>query len=172
MRRRRLTPGPTLSLLLCAAVCALWVRSYFVWDVFDWPGPSGPSDRGSIGAVHGHVFLDRAWSRTVTIQFSRPLGYHRQLTGPPAPAYPPPGWSFAGFSFTRVTVVGIQYFDARAPLWPVALALALPPLVQWVRRRPVPGRCPTCGYDLRSSPTRCPECGTPVEQQPRQTPTR
>jgi hypothetical protein len=29
-------------------------------------------------------------------------------------------------------------------------------------RRPRPGVCPNCGYDLRATPSLCPECGTGV----------
>jgi hypothetical protein len=41
----------------------------------------------------------------------------------------------------------------------VTSALAL--LLNWKawRRRPGPGHCQQCGYDLRASPQRCPECG-------------
>ena len=45
-------------------------------------------------------------------------------------------------------------------LWlPLTGAAAVTARRAW-RRRPRPGRCPQCDYDLRGSPGRCPECGT------------
>jgi len=59
-----------------------------------------------------------------------------------------------------------HWLEVGVPLWMIEVVLSLP-LVLWAwqivrdRRRPKPGICPNCGYDLRASPQRCPECGTP-----------
>jgi hypothetical protein len=46
------------------------------------------------------------------------------------------------------------------PHWFLALAFAALPAFRLARRRrPIPGLCPSCGYDLRATPDRCPECG-------------
>jgi hypothetical protein len=46
------------------------------------------------------------------------------------------------------------------PLWPVAVVSGIGAAVLWVRsRRPLPGHCAGCGYDLRGGCGVCPECG-------------
>ena len=61
------------------------------------------------------------------------------------------------------TIYTTRYRLIVIPFWMPAAAFAVPPLL-WLmsrrRRRYGPGRCRTCGYDLRATPDRCPECGT------------
>jgi hypothetical protein len=50
------------------------------------------------------------------------------------------------------------------PVWLVAVVAGVISgfgALRWHRSRRLtdPGRCPTCGYDLRATPDRCPECG-------------
>ena len=51
---------------------------------------------------------------------------------------------------------------ASLPWWAACVACSVLP-VSWCcirrARRPRPGCCPACGYDLRATPGRCPECG-------------
>jgi hypothetical protein len=64
--------------------------------------------------------------------------------------------------------VGGRIITLHAPWWSLALTFSLAPaLSAWrrhrrARRRPKPGHCPHCHYDLRATPTRCPECGHPT----------
>jgi len=87
-------------------------------------------------------------------------------------------FNLPGLSVDRTVVTltgdtrGQQHLSVRVRLWLLLLA-NLPPLLLAIlfsrsllrRRRPGPGRCSNCGYDLRATPDRCPECGT-VPQPP------
>jgi hypothetical protein len=53
---------------------------------------------------------------------------------------------------------------SQAHVWILALVSAVAPALSVRRtlrelRRPRPGACARCGYDLRATPDRCPECG-------------
>ena len=50
------------------------------------------------------------------------------------------------------------------PLWIPFLAILMPSLIGWVRsRRPPPGQCQDCSYDLTGNESGvCSECGTKI----------
>ena len=69
----------------------------------------------------------------------------------------PDGPSYAAASTT---------FAVSIPWWTLAALFCAAPALALLRRirsrRPHPGTCPACGYDLRATPTQCPECGRPA----------
>jgi hypothetical protein len=61
--------------------------------------------------------------------------------------------------FKRESLAGVQ--RRVIPLWPLAAASVLATIWAWRRRPFPPGRCSSCGYDLRGLESdHCPECGT------------
>jgi len=69
---------------------------------------------------------------------------------------------FALPNFFRCTGVG----EITIPGWVPLILLALPSLLLWrLDRRPPPGHCPRCRYNLTGNTTGvCPECGLPIDR--------
>jgi hypothetical protein len=173
MKRRLLNLLTVVSLLLCVAVVALWVRGYSSRDTFTLTWPSG---RAIIESTPGHIVfglsLGGNWEDELGIAFWR---------CPPEPEANEPLLSIVGSGPARYTMWehwGFGYLWASAaadnndrtwrlalvPSWALAFILAVLPVASFGRWRRARTRCggnlcPRCGYDLRATPDRCPECG-------------
>jgi hypothetical protein len=178
-----------LSLLLCVATAALWVRSYVVADTYWWPGSWWTVH---LGSSSGWLFAD---AEHAPASRSPPAGYRAQSPRYPTLRRPWPSepgvrhyadvgavaWFVTDggtlnfhripgaptppntFFLPQLTFDPQRNFYARHWLL-VALGAALPTtrFLVWLRRRRSPGAglCSKCGYDMRATPDRCPECGT------------
>ena len=151
MRRRPFTVLAMLSLVLCVAMLALWVRSYFARDAFGiwFTGPSAPR-----GRVAGLISTDGSVSIASVIEGRPPYGViwstkpRDRIAGE------------LGFGWKHV---GAGEWILSVPHWLVILLAAG---LFWGARHGgklnLPGTCKQCGYDLRATPNRCPECGSEV----------
>jgi hypothetical protein len=182
MRRRLLNLLTLLSLLLCVASVALWVRSYaasdrVTHDQLDVDGDFSDLTGWLIETGEGGVGVSRGRLH----QAGRPVDelYQGWAWEPGEPVNLTEVW--VGIPMTFGNRMGFFWTDDQSvtpytsmrtrsvgfPVWPLAALTALLPAARLYRRlvrrrRYGAGRCRTCGYDLRATPDQCPECGTPA----------
>jgi hypothetical protein len=186
-RQSLLYSATAMSLLLCAATIAIWVRGYGVnewlkYQVLDaaqcrWTGYALVSDQGTLYVSYGQLILP---SPAVATKYARGLQqpglFHLMLTPKPGDlnAFQGTFWNRRGFAFILERRFNLQSSDgaysdefdrALLPDWFIVLMLillSLPGVISFRRKRlrDARGLCRKCGYDLRATPERCPECGT------------
>jgi hypothetical protein len=151
VKRWMLNVLAAMSLVLCIAIAALWVRTYVAQDQLSWRNGRwfvmAETYTGvveiSLSSAMTFRFVPDGWQyfRSPYEQPFEHLAVHRER---PAPKNG--GWD-------RWLIV--------LPLWLPLLLSAAPLAVWWKFRKRFNGngRCAQCGYDLRATPERCPECG-------------
>jgi hypothetical protein len=164
-----------LSLVLCVATAALWIRSYFRLDDISH---TGQWHVHNFSSVRGRTFIQWGWStedelKLATGPYARggfvwdspssgaTLGVEKRSCG----------WRLGGFDYFswtgRMNAAGQPTAGEHVtivPWWFLCTFAALSPIWWLIRtrrqaRRARFGCCLTCGYDLRATPDRCPECG-------------
>ena len=150
--RRPLPPSRTRriakwsGLVVCDLLVSAWAVSTVIGAQYRSPRCSVALAPGQVyvgyGSVGGWVWWRHSFDAGLVL---RPLRM-RQVIGQP-------GWRSPG---SNVAGIGV-------PLWTLLTLAAIPTAILWRRdRRPKPGHCGQCGYDLRASKKTCPECGTAI----------
>lgn len=156
-RKRLKWTGLAATLLLTAAMIA----SYWYWPSRFWTSPASKSS-WRIQIVPGGMKLIQAngpfpWthyrSRTARTQFHEAIGI-----APPKPV-DPFMWAPTFDPSTKASG-SIQIFSV--PMWMPLVLVAVPTGILFYRdRKPKPGCCAKCRYDLTGlNGNTCPECGT------------
>jgi hypothetical protein len=196
LRRRLFNLMTALSLLVLAAVCVLWARSYASGDAVeryvgqqyrqaDWNvADTFYSSGGAVLWVHSR-HPDRYGppvSEVVRWQWFHPRSalqlQDNDLALRRSPVARPVAGVYTDLSFNRDTFAR-QWredgFSVEVPHRSLALVFAILSAVVPARalvgrlrrsRRSRRGCCATCGYDLRGTRDRCPECGAPASPLP------
>ena len=175
-----------MSLMLFVLIAVAAVKSYLQADYVVWAWTKEHHLESVHGTVHYWTTVCRRWYPDKPPEYFPP---QHDLDGPDKESRPYrvwPAWGrtsfrnwgfadrgrfFGGVSYSEFVELGppaISYLDTHLaiPYWmPLALTGGGPALWliwKFTRRRPKPGCCGKCGYDLRAhaAGARCPECGT------------
>lgn len=172
MLRRLSTLLSVVSLLLTAAVCVLWARSYHRSEFVS--RTSARALTRESGAVVVRRVVCAAGVVYVECHEASPVGVQSDTVswdaGRIAEPYHWPDRTAWGVSYQR-RVKSSRYVSSRAQeygisFWLLFAAMLFPPTaVQTIRiwrqsQAAKRGLCRSCGYDVRATPARCPECGT------------
>ena len=192
MRRHLLNLLAVASVLLCAGVVALWIRSDRGSDLVAHLSVAPSGNGKGIRTLHRGAATQpgsvMAWWVAYDFRDIRardlldvigPPGWRVAGAGSPIespgqpsrfwPVWSPhtegssSGWEGFGFAWYAASVdprlrLDCHFRMVRFPLWlPAAVFAGLPALMLGRRvvrlvRRPRPGRCAACGYDLRATP--------------------
>jgi hypothetical protein len=183
MWRRLFASIATISLLLFVLSGILWIRGFFVGDVF-WERVSdagaGQVVQKTIQVVDGRVIYNQ-YAEAITPQQAAGFGAllvslwkHETIPSFALRSFHSTvPWHWFGFGRMSAVRAPAKFTVPPRPngwyagvrLLAVMAVTAVPPglwLFQFIRRRRrhMPGCCPQCGYDMRATPDRCPECGT------------
>jgi hypothetical protein len=150
-----------MSLLLCVATAAIWVRSHFASDTILYcTGPAGIDK--SVWVQWGDGDIRIGWQSAYIergFQYWREKPWKRSVWRGPGEPYL---LQILGF---EITYNGRNGNGAiYIPCWMGFFCAALPLALRYRHHRKVAagnemGLCVNCGYDLRATPDRCPECG-------------
>jgi hypothetical protein len=172
MTHRLLNLLTVLSLVVCMASAALWVRSYWSYDVVARAAYSGLSTefismRGRLIFFHFNTYGEdpppTEWGAT-TYPRGAPMAVRLDSElGDSGPHW----WNRLGFAalFTNSHPMYKRLRIVCIPAWLPTFALAAPPTLWWTghrrrRKRETTDVCVQCGYDLTGNVSGvCPECG-------------
>jgi hypothetical protein len=158
-----------LSLVICVAAAAFWVRSYWFSEAWSVWHKDLTLDAGTLRGTF--VFK---WTRQPDAGYATGL-HSSYLAGSPVDpprVLTPDQWRWHGFEFSRDAEPLLSFTEVFVMMPPVAIVFlsGLLPLIRifahHFHRKNVAGHCAACGYDLRATRDRCPECGTPAPAPP------